>query len=404
MPLRNVFIVYKKELTEALRDRRTLRATILVPLLAFPVLTIGFGGAMFTMISKIEKQIPKVIVIGGADSPGVVADLKKLEGLQIVDYTPDWKDRIINKEVGAAVQIPDGFEAELAEQKSDTVKIYNYEHEIKSETAADNVEKALNKFSKSTVKDRLAAKNLPASILNPFEIKKENVAPPEKVSGALIGGFLGYIVIILCFQGAMNPAIDLSAGEKERGTMETILSSPISRTHLVLGKFFLVLTAALVTAGLAVTSMSISFFVTQKLHTFSAPGAPAADSVQLHVSPGAVFSVFIMALPLAVLFSAGLFTIALFAKSHKEAQSYIVPLTFVIIIPAIAAMLPGVELTPKLALIPILNVSLLLKDLIAGTYHWNSIAVIFLSTSVYAAAALFLAIKMFQRESVLFRS
>jgi sodium transport system permease protein len=404
MSLRNVFIVYKKELTEALRDRRTLRATILFPLLAFPVLTIGFGGAMFTMISKIEKQIPKVIVIGGADSPNVVADLKKLEGLQIVDYTPDWKDRIINKEVGAAVQIPDSFEAELAQQKSDTVKIYNYEHEIKSETAANNVEKALNKYSESTVKDRLAAKNLPASVLNPFEIKKENVAPPEKVSGALIGGFLGYIVIILCFQGAMNPAIDLSAGEKERGTMETILSSPISRTHLVLGKFLLVLTAALVTAGLAVTSMSVSFLITQKLHTFSAPGAPAADSLQLHVSPGAVFSVFIMALPLAVMFSAGLFTIALFAKSHKEAQSYIVPLTFVIIIPAITAMLPGVELTPKLALIPILNVSLLLKDLIAGTYHWNSIAVIFLSTCVYAAAALFLAIKMFQRESVLFRS
>src|SRR2546430_10017210 len=80
------------------------------------------------------------------------------------------------------------------------------------------------------------------------------------------------------------------------------------------------------------------------------------------------------------------------------------PLIFIVIIPAIAAMLPGVELTPKLALVPILNVSLLCKELVIGTYHWNYIAIIFASTSVYASAALFLAIKMFQRESVLFRS
>ena len=111
-----------------------------------------------------------------------------------------------------------------------------------------------------------------------------------------------------------------------------------------------------------------------------------------------------MALPIAVLFSAVLFTIALFAKTYKEAQSYLTPMTFVVVIPAVAAMLPGIELTPKLALIPIFNVSLLCKDLIAGTYHWNYIAVIFASTCVYAAIALFLAIKMFQRESVLFRS
>jgi sodium transport system permease protein len=105
-----------------------------------------------------------------------------------------------------------------------------------------------------------------------------------------------------------------------------------------------------------------------------------------------------------VLFSAVPMTIALFAKTYKEAQSYLTPMTFVVIIPAIAAMLPGVELTPKLSLIPILGTSLLCKELVAGTYHWNLIALIFTSNCVYAAAALFIAIKMFQRESVLFRS
>jgi sodium transport system permease protein len=111
-----------------------------------------------------------------------------------------------------------------------------------------------------------------------------------------------------------------------------------------------------------------------------------------------------MVLPLAVLFSAALMTISLFAKSYKEAQSYVTPLMMVVILPAVAAMLPGVELTSKLALVPILNMSLLCKELVTGTYHWNYIAIIFLSTCVYAAAALFLAVKMFQREDVLFRS
>jgi sodium transport system permease protein len=111
-----------------------------------------------------------------------------------------------------------------------------------------------------------------------------------------------------------------------------------------------------------------------------------------------------MAVPIAVLFSSVLMTIALFAKTYKEAQSYLTPMTFIVIIPAIASMLPGVELTSKLALIPILSTSLLCKELVAGTYHWDLIAIIFSSTCVYAAAALFIAIKMFQRESVLFRS
>jgi sodium transport system permease protein len=404
MSMRNVGIVYRKELTEAIRDRRTLISTIIVPLLMFPVLTVGFGAATVSLLNKAEKETPKVIVRGGADSPHVLADLKKFDGLQFVDSTPDWKDRIVNKEVGAAVEIPEGFETSLARQISGTIKIYNYKNEIKSEFAANHVERALKKYSDNIVRDRLAAKNLAASVLNPFEIKQENVAPPEKVGGAAIGGFLGYFVIVLCLQGAMYPAIDLTAGEKERGTMETILSSPISRVHLVLGKFFLILTAALVTAALSVTSMGVSFWGSQKFHAFDTGSASDAGSSPLHISVGAILSVFLMALPLAVMFSAALLTIALFARSHKEAQSYIAPLMFIVIIPAIAAMLPGVELTPKFALIPILNVSLLCKDLIAGTYHWNLIAIIFGSTCFYAAIALFLAVKMFQRESVLFRS
>ena len=128
------------------------------------------------------------------------------------------------------------------------------------------------------------------------------------------------------------------------------------------------------------------------------------QTLALNLGLLSIVAVFLMALPLAFLFSAVLMTIALFAKSYKEAQSYLTPMTFLIVIPAVASVMPGVELTPKLALIPILNTSLVCKEIITGTYHWNSIALIFVSTCVYAGVALFLAFKTFQRESVLFRS
>jgi sodium transport system permease protein len=402
MPFRNVGIVYRKELTEALRDRRTLISTLLVPLLLFPVLTAGLGAAVASLIGKAKEEIPEVMIIGGSDSPEVVAGLQKLSKIKIVPTTPNYQEQIANKEVRAAVDIPTNFQSDLAEQKAATVKIYIYGGEMKSAFAADRVEEYLKNFRDGVVKDRLAAKNLPTTVLTPFDIKQQNVAPPEKVGATAFGGVIGYMVILLCFTGGMYPGIDLTAGEKERGTMETILSSPISRMHLVLGKFLLVLTASLVTAALSVTSMGISFAVLGHLHAFDQAGNDAAQ-LQMHIGLATVLSVFVMVLPLAVLFSALIMTIALFAKSYKEAQSYITPIMMLVIIPAVAAMLP-VDLNAKLALVPILNASLLCKELVTGTYHWNYIAIIFFSTCVYAAAALFLAVKMFQREEVLFRS
>jgi sodium transport system permease protein len=404
MPLQNIGIVYRKELTEALRDRRTLISTLLVPLLLFPVMSVGFGALAVTLVKKAEEETPKVMLLGGADSPVVLEALRTSKKIEVMPATPDWKDKIINKEIRAAIAIPDGFEASLVQQNPKTIEIYKYEGELKSSISADTIEKSLKAYRDTVIEARLDAHHVPVTVLTPFRIKQDNVAPPEKVGGAAFGGIIGYMVILLCLTGGMYPAMDLTAGEKERGTMETILSSPISRIDLVLGKFFLVLTASLVTAALSVLSMGISFWGIQQLKAFDVSKNPDAAGMQLHIGFTAVLSVFVMALPLAVLFSAGLITISLFAKSYKEAQSYISPLMILVILPAVAAMLPGVELTARLALIPILNVSLLCKELVTGTYHWNFIALIFLSTCVYAAAALFLAVKMFQREEVLFRS
>jgi sodium transport system permease protein len=404
MSLRNIGIVYRKELTEALRDRRTLITTFLVPLLMIPVLGAGFTGVMSAVIGSAKKEKPKIMIIGGEDSPGVVEALRKNPKINAVPTSDDWKNLVVDKKIRAAVEIPPNFQTDLAKGQAGTVRIYIYGGEMKSEFAAANIESFLKEYRDSVVTERLVTNHLPGELLKPFAVRRQNIAPPEKEAGAILGGIIAYMLILMCLNGAMHPAIDLTAGEKERGTMETILSSPVSRTHLVLGKFLLVMTASLTTAVLLMFSVSVSSTVLQKSGALNQMVDEGEPLPQLSLGPAAAASVIVMAIPLSVLFSAGLFTIALFAKSHKEAQSYIAPLMFLVVIPAISAMLPGVELTPKLAVVPLLNVSLLCKELITGEYHWNYIILIFVSTCVYAAGALYLAVKMFQRESVLFRS
>ena len=404
MSLRNIGVVYRKELTEALRDRRTLITTFLVPLLMIPVLGAGFTGVMSALIGSAKKEKPKVMIIGGEDSPAVVEALQGNPKINVVPTDTDWKNQVVEKKIRAAVEIPGNFQQDLAKGQAGTVRINIYGGELKSEIAAANIEGFLKEYRDSLAAERLAANHLPADLLKPFLVKRQSVASPEKEAGAVLGGIIAYMLIFMCLNGAMHPAIDLTAGEKERGTMETILSSPVSRTHLVLGKFLLVLTASLITAMLLMFSVSVSSTALQKSHLLDQMTEEGEEMPQLSLGPAAIASVIIMAVPLTVLFSAGLITIALFAKSYKEAQSYIAPLMFLVVIPAVSAMLPGVELTPKLSIVPLLNVSLLCKELVTGEYHWNYIILIFASTCLYAGGALYLAVKMFQRESVLFRS
>ena len=403
MSLRNIGIVYHKELVDSLRDRRTVISMIVVPLLLMPLLTIGMGALSLTLVDQARKETPRVMILGGADSPGVIAELQQLKDLQIVPAKPDFAEEISSREIRAAVEIPQGFETKLAAGETSTVKIYMYEGELKSGFGADRLQRFFRDLRDRTIRQHLEARQLPISLVRPFDIEQKNVAPPEKVGGAILGGLVPYFVILLCLTGAMYPAMDLTAGEKERGTIETILCSPVSRTHLVLGKFLMVLTASIATAILTITSMAVSFGAGKKLLLGVTQGEADA-ALQITITGKAMISIFFIVLPLAVFFSAALLALSLFAKSFKEAQSYISPLMIIAVLPAVAAILPGVELSPALALVPVLNTSLVSKEIITGTYQWNLIALIFLSSSVYAVAALAIAVKLFQREDVLFRT
>lgn len=404
MNWQSISTVYLKELTDLLRDKRTIRSMILMPLLMMPALTIGIAKISMVMDEKARAETPTVMILGGADSPGVVAQLEKKVKMTLVPETADWKQRISDKKLRVAVRLPDKFEAGLKAGAAPSVTIYHYQGEMRSGIARDEIERFFNELSVQTAKDRLAEHNLPATLVQPFETKSENVAPPEKVGGAAFGGIVPYMIIILCFTGAIYPALDLTAGEKERGTMETLLCSPVNRSDIVLGKFLMVLTGSLASMMLSLVSMSVSvIWLGSSMAAKGAAGA-AHHAPAMTIAPEGLLGVLAMILPVSVLFSAVLFTVALFAKSFKEAQSYVQPMIFVVIAPAIIGMLPGIELNAKYALVPILNLSLVCKEMLSGIWHWNYIALIFGSTCVYAGVALSLAVRMFNREDVIFRA
>jgi sodium transport system permease protein len=401
MSWRNTVVVYRKELLDLLRDRRTLISMIVVPVLVMPLLMTGMGTAAVKLVSQARREIPKVMVLGGEDSPVTLEALRALSTVQIVPARADYTNQIADKIIRAAVEIPKGFDAALQSGERVKVRIYIYGGEMRSSFGAEAVEQFFDHLRDQTVSERLAARNVPEKLLHPFDIRQTNVAPPKKVSGNLIGSIIPYLIILMCMMGAMYPAVDLTAGEKERGTMETLLCSPVARTDLVLGKCLMVLTAALVTTLFSLSSTGLSFVLLKKAVLGASNKAVA---LPLAIDVSSLAAVFLMMLPLAVLFSATQLAIALFSRSTKEAQSYLQPLLIVIIIPAVASILPGVELDYRLALIPVLNVSLVCKEVLSGTFHWNYIALIFGSTSVYAAAALAFAVALFKRESVLFRT
>jgi sodium transport system permease protein len=402
----SIVTVYLKELKDSLRDRRTLISMIVIPTLIMPLLMFGAGFVMTKVVKQAKDEATTLVVIGGADSPGVVAALKAEPKIKLVEAVGDYKTMISEKRVRVAVEIPPGFEASLKGGAPQTVTLYHYEGEMKSGMGASEVEKFFRTLREKTVEQRLTERGLASDLIKPFEVRRQNVAPPEKVGGNIIGGLVPYIIIILSFTGAMYPAIDLTAGEKERGTMETLLCSPVNRVNIVLGKFLMVMTASVATIAFTLLSSSITIIAGGSILMGNPAkmGTAGGGGFVPVIDPAGILGVFAMIAPVAMLFAALLLTIALFAKSYKEAQSYVSPLIAVVIMPAMMGMLPGIELTAKTAVIPILNLSLVCKEMLSGVWHWNYIGLIFGSTALYAAGAVALCVRMFNREDVIFRA
>jgi ABC-2 type transport system permease protein/sodium transport system permease protein len=200
-------------------------------------------------------------------------------------------------------------------------------------------------------------------------------------------------LILMTIAGAVYPAIDLTAGERERGTLEILVAAPVPRLALLLAKYVAVLTVAMLTATVNLIAMSVT-----ALGTGLGPVIFGEQGLTLSLVVGA----FLLLALFASFFSSVLLALASVARSFKEAQAYLIPLMLVSLVPGLLALLPGLKLEGTLTVAPLLNIVLLGRDLLEGQAHLTAAAVVVVSTFLYALAALALAARIFGAEAVLY--
>ncbi|NVJ50037.1 MAG: ABC transporter permease [Gammaproteobacteria bacterium] len=401
--------IYKKELLELVRDKRTLIFTILLPTLIMPLL---MGGVVY-MIDRLDKKAKNeelaYIVQNAQELPQLVTMLEAQKNFKRL--TPDAveelsidtiKEQIQDKKYKFAVVINSGSAKTLAEGKQATVDLY-YNSASITNKVYQRVKPAIESFNEQHQGKLLARFNFDEESLKgltkPLDINRVNTADKREDIGEKIGGFLPYILLILILSGAMYPALDLGVGEKERGTLETLLLTPVSRGKLVLAKFLVIFSTGFFTVFLTIASIVAWMLLSQAVFALE-----SLNKLISIISAVDVFLVFAMLVPVAAIFASLLLCTSIYAKNYKEAQNYMSPIMMFTIVPIIFSILPGVQLDSTWAWVPLTNVALAIKEIVKGTIDYGMMGIIFLSTTMVAGALLYFCVRWFNRESVLFRT
>jgi sodium transport system permease protein len=394
--LRDIRTVYLKELREVLRDRRTLVFMLVLPIVLMPLIA-GVTMAVFRDAhdEAAHKEL-RYAIFARELAPEVPQALSRQEGFREVELAGP-------SEIPAVIREGEiDFAITMAERLDGRITVEVHEDDAKLFKSTDRVGPVIEGASKERTAALLADAGVqePVAqqrIVEPLEVVERGIASKREVIGTHIGGFLPYMLILFGFLGALYPATDLAAGEKERGTLETLLLAPISRTAIVVGKFGVVCTTAVTSAVLGVSGIGVWLAVDGQ------QASGALGEVLRAVSFGDLTLVALLSVPVAALMAALLLSVSIFAKSFKEAQAYAGPLNMLVIMPAFVGMLPGVELDARWACVPVCNVALAVKEIVKGTLDPGLAVLVFVSSLAVAGSMLVFCVHWFRRESVLFR-
>ena len=392
-------IIFRKELKDMLRDRRTLFFMIIMPfLIIFLIVNLSMRLGMDMEKRAQEKEL-KVAVFSAVPLPEFVNLLQTREKVKIDSRLPrtEINQAVNDGRLDFAISFADDFSEKIDLEGTSEVAVFFKASTSENERAMGRIQKVLGAYGKQLLNLRLEKKNLASAFVEPIKIVEMDISSIREKMGQRIGGMLPYLLVIFCFLGAMYPAIDLAAGEKERGTMETLLVSPATRLQIVMGKFLVVTASGIFTALSSVLWLYLVFRQSKMI-------PPEILSVVLKlIEWKSLLLLFSMIIPLCAFFAAILLSVSVFAKSYKEASSIIAPLNMIIIIPVLIGIFPGIKLSATTALIPILNISLATKEIIAGTISPLLMAEVFLVLFALAAVGLIFCTSWFNRETVIFR-
>jgi sodium transport system permease protein len=415
----------RKELRETLRDRRTVITLVLMPLLVYPLLSITFQKSLVSTFSQQSRKMYSIAVAtsrdreilqvflaeghriwkqrqtGGADKSNEQAaqDATGDADASLDDFEIDWltsqmlESHVANLDVQVAVRLAessvDGRDGRRFGPLRCTI-LYRPNSNISRETLRF-VEERLQLVNEMSLRERL--RRIGASSRVPAEFGREPIEATGETAFSL-ATLVPLVLILMTITGAVYPAIDLTAGERERKTLETLIAAPISRVSLLLAKYVAVVTVAVLTAMINLLAMTVTI-LSSGLGPFLFPEG---------ISFAVLSNILGLLMLFAAFFSAVLLTLTSFARSFKEAQAYLIPVMLLAISPGVLSLMPGIELNGLLAVTPLVNIVLLARDLLEGNMVPGLAALAILSTIVYAAVAITVASKIFGNDAVLYAS
>lgn len=392
--MNEIFIIIKKELTELLRDKKTLINSFILPILLLPVLM--FGVLKVTQMVQKNNQ-EKSVKIGLVNAPEAFMKLVKSDTLnQVTNYEEsiDFKTLIDDETIQTAIVFPENFTTQMDSMESSAIQIYR---NGSKDNVNGRVSKMMSIYGDELQKKRMTQLQLSPEKLTPFKESYVEVGEQKEIIGKSIGGWIPYIFILTMWGGCMLAGIDLVTGEKERKTIETTLSLPISKFKVLFGKAIVASLLGFVPALLNLVGLIVGLkFI---------DGIP--DQIKMALSEMLSFQsitlILLLLIPFSIFLSGLIIMLVAGATSFKEAQSKVSPLIMFLILPLILAAMPGIEFTWATVFIPVLNIGLGVKEIAAGTIDMTLYSVMLISLLAFAVGAIYLSYKKFSDESAILK-
>jgi len=381
-------IIFQKDFTDFLRDKKHCLLTIFGPLFLYPILFISLGYVFSTEHAKQDLHIYKVGIVRLSEFPSALMKLLK-EDKRIHIHSASRNDSLLyNLDVSLTV-----------DQLSSVERIdIRYKGAVtESRNALQIIETMIMKYRDCLIREQLALCQQDTFMLCPFTVSRINISSEKRMGGYLLGLLIPYLLFIICYSAAITVSCDITAGEKERKTLETLLVTDIRKGDIVIGKILTTFTVSFISGISGFTGLLISFITGLSILSL--------DETAVHVSVPwtACILIFIVMWPFLWFCSSLLVAIGSYAKNIKEAQNYCVYTFFL-------GMVPGVMSVSRLTspdtyqfFIPVLNTALLQQQILAGALNYFHCGVTLGVNIVYAGLVYFVAKRCFRKETVLFR-
>lgn len=402
--MKGALLICQKEFLELMKDRRTVFFSFLLPILLYPVLFLVVAGLGHRDAAQRMAKASQIAILDPSQvlEPHLRADTRRYTWVT----RPDDPNRAIQlRTLDLFIEVEALAKDKLEGQRTFQVKAMMDSTEPSSALALERLKESLGTYDRMEVARRLEILNAPSEFIHPSRLVLEEVAGPGLGTAKTLGAFLPYLLILMMFQGSMQHGIHVTAGEKERGTLQSLLATALPRSQIIWGKLVYIFCMGMIAAVLNLLSMGLSMAIAvQRL----GPGATrvqsdAAASLARMADPAILLVGLLLLLPLGLLFSSFILFMGIRAHSAAEAGTSLMPGLLLILVLGAVSLAPGIERMTSLAYVPVLNVSLAIRKLFSQQGVASEVMIAFAMTSGFSILMTWAATKLLDREKVLFR-